>query len=406
MIFKLLLLPHFVSSTDNIAERKFVSSTKKFKNSWEYGGYTTYNHTTNHFQIVTGEKYSEGFLWFSNRLPREKWNIRAVFEYELDSQFNQFAIWITSKYGPSGDIFGGPSSFSGIAVLCRIKSKNLEIEVREGFENETFNQITFNPEFTFNVNSPKLYFNLSLTERNHLQIFFKCNEKETLIFNNKPVTLLSHFWLGVTSLNSQDGKPLYVNSIKIHGLKPKFIPQSESTKKFNETNSIFTYIKALEYDKNDPKYFDAIKLIEILVNSSNKMLRSKYLTKFTCQQLLPYADSWQRRSLSATNNAKFLRGIIREELDLVEAQVENLGYLIHRTFRKFQAELSYIEQDIMYELFNEYIYDKSIRKAHKQIHNRIPKFLLLFSICEVIFLLVIGPYMLIIKGKRRKFETE
>lgn len=435
MIVSFFILSCFTRSTADFNERKFVSGTKHFNYHWEYGGYTNYNATNNHFELVPGDRYSEGFVYFSNRLPRSEWSIRTVFEFFLDSQLNQFGIWITSRFGQTGEVFGGPSSFTGVAVLFKFSSGKLAIEIRQNNGNETYRPIVFIPQFSKELTRPKISLNISYSNNETLNILlklhsnkikksdshqknfygekndnnskineFNINEKENenqefLIFNEKPIVSLSHFWFGVTSYNPKDGKPLYLNSIRVNGLKNKFnATKIEKT----ENPKLIQFLNQTSINEMSFKYYDVIEYIEALVNISNKMLRQKLLTHFVRSQFIEFADSWQRRSLGATNDAVFLRGIVKNEMFLIEEEISSLSRFVWESFKKFRGELNELTE----ELIEFYENDSFIKDKKKYNENNLNSFLLYIGLFEIIVLLTVGPIMLNHRVKSKVFEIE
>lgn len=451
MIVNVIIFSCFSKSIVDIGERTFVSGTKHFNNQWEYGGYTTYDTIKNRFELVPGDRYSEGFVWLSNRLPRKNWSIRTVFEFSLDSNLNNFGIWITSRFGPTGEVFGGPMSFIGVAILIKYSSGKLEIEVRQNDGKDSYNPIVFVPQFSAELKHPKISLNVSYSSDNnlnirlflhqsnlrksgtHQKILYENNEfisknqtnlssditsEEFVIFEGKPVVSLSHFWLGVTSYNPKDGKPLFLKSIRIKGLKSKFTKLNTTLNQkaqrtlismLNQTNitnqQLIEKIEKIEKSKSLSNlnvlidYKDIIECIEVLVNTSNKMLRQKLLTRVTQSQTIQYAETWQRRTLTATNDLKFLKETVKNEMSLIEQEISMLNYNVFDTFKKFHREIIELTDELILS------YEQELNIGKKELNeiegNILRSFLLYITIIEIIIILIFCPYLLLIRAKSR-----
>lgn len=443
MIVNVLIFCYLARSVTDINERVFVSGTKHFNNQWEYGGYTTYDKAKNRFELVPGDQYSEGYIWFSNRLPRNNWSFKTVFEFSLDSNLNHFGVWITSRFGPTGEVFGGPTSFVGVAILFKFAMGKLEIEVRQSNGTEKYNPIIFIPAFQTKLTHPKVSLNVSFSSSETLIILLKLhqlnfkksdthqkvlkenlnielnNQKsdEFLIFNDKPIVSLSHFWMGVTSYNPKDGKPLYLKSVQIEGLKSKFssISNTSTTKNpktlaslLNSTHSDQNLVEKVEKIQESETLVnfdnllncqDVIKCIESLVNASNQMLRQKLLIHVAQEKTTQFAESWQRRSLTATNDLKFLRNIVQNEMSLIEQEISSLSYSVWDTFKKFQRELI----EITDELMSSYEHESKIKiKELKVIDGiNIQSLLLYITIFEIIIIFIFIVFISIRTTKSR-----
>lgn len=416
----IILYSCFIKSINEISERSFIYGTKHFNNQWEYGCYTTYDKTKNRFELVPGDRYSEGFVWSSNRLPRTNWSVRAVFEFSLDSELNNFAIWITSRFGPTGEVFGGPDSFVGVAILFKFSLGKLEIELRQNDGSDKYNPLIFFPQFSKKLEYPKISLNISFFSNEALTIFLNFHNKSKKnefiqIFDGKPIVSLSHFWVGVTSYNPKDGKPLFLKSIQVEGLKSKFdinnikIIKNRNLSSIlnsseNDNKELIEKISQIQqngilYNNEILNIFDIIKCIEVLINTSNKMLRQKLLTHIIHTKTIQFTESWQRRSLMATNDFKFLRKTVQDEMTLIEQEISSLSYFVWKSFKKFQYEINEIANEIIYSYDNEL---KIKKKELKDINGNYMRTLLFYiMIFEFIIMFISFVYLLIIKEKQK-----
>ncbi|KAH0792648.1 putative vesicular mannose-binding lectin [Histomonas meleagridis] len=378
MVLALLLCFSQCTSVEN---RNVIGQNRKFQNHWEYGGYSYFK--DGKLVLVPGDRLSKGYIWCTSRLPVTNWSSTSTFSFQNDSNFNQFGIWITSNYGQVGDVFGGPSKFSGISVLCRFQDGILKIEVRQNDGTLSFLPIHFYPEHEFRLIKPKVSIQITAT-LNIVKINLKHDNKETIIFDDQPLVNPSHFWFGITSFNSQDGSPLIVNSVKLTGMKER-LRDDEIVKQKSSNNTALITLNQLLHSNQTINVSQVIESVELLSNHSRSLAGSRSVILLFHEKLFGFADAWTRRSVIIKNQEKNIQQTLHYSLFEVEQFVYDFSNNVEDEMQKFQRKVSEIEIDVANEL-RESMIDGKAEEIEKS--DLLPKILLATAFVECVLAIV------------------
>ena len=351
------------------ADRQFISRHDSFTGTWEYGGNASLSDAG-----LAIPRDSIGFAWFSRQLPSQKWKVNATVHLENTADF---ALWFTDNFGLTGESFGGPHLFKGVAVLVRYNGTTISLEIRENDGKEEFKPSQFFPRYECTPKQAK--FVIECFFFNHtLNISFGVDGRSELVFSEKLRVALRKPWLGFTAKTQSQ---VTLESVRVKGPKK----MKKFTKPENETHHESQFLTEMKDKNAKVGVIDVIKCVDELVTRVDPVADSAYVEKYVRDSLVEFADKWQRRSLNIVTETSELRVQLEFELNTTRDAIEDLKYDVDRVFKKMKKDVHDIESELYFGVLKGYDLDHNIRKTKKELKKSwlIPG-LLAVSICETI----------------------
>lgn len=372
------LLAVFCSAV--VTDRKYIENNKRYSGTWEYGESATIEDPENGKLILTSnEKKVKGLAWFSQRLPSEKWSVDVEFTMEKESSSSGLGIWFTKDYGAIGNCFGGPQSFKGVAVLCYYNGTEMMMEFRENDGHGQFTSYAFFPTLMISPKSPTVIVSLKYASK-FLNITVKCDGNESVLFSDKPRVMVRRTWLAITGQNTNPGFEITLDSVNVQG--PKKLPEFKKVEK--QENTVLPLLHSV-VEKRDINAVDIIGCLDELISYAEPLANASYTTKYVRDNMLPFTEKWQRRSLAVMTEMNSLKEKLIKDLNETELVFEILKNEVDTAFAKMREGIHDIESELYFGVLKGYDLDHKIRQAKKAIKKGgIIKILIGISIAETL----------------------
>lgn len=372
--------------------RKYITHNEHFSGDWEYGKNASLIENDKALVLVPNLKNVSGYAWLTQRLPSEHWisNINLSFQKGFSS--STIGIWMTKDFGPTGEVFGGPSQFHGICILMHYNGTSIFTEIRENDGKEKFDELFFYPSSIEPFSSQNLLLTINYTSP-YLSINITIDKNTKNIFNEKPRVKVRRHWFSITGQNN-DKKPFYGNQIKVNSIlfKGEKVQQIFKQIKFRKSNTSMPMISALSNNLNSSSLkndflVDAIEIIkcfdELIDFSSSLSTRNEVLFVVN-DQVTTFSDKWQRRAISMTKKTEEIKVKIIQQLNNTENALKQVKDDLQVQLEDFRDDIHKIESDLYFKVLEGYKLSKQLKEERKIVKKGgIPKKLMYATIMEI-----------------------
>lgn len=371
--FMLPFFLHFCVSTE-IISRKFVECNSNFTGDWEYVDQAEYRNGT--VNLISNIPKTRGGMYFQNRLPSEKWAANISLDIANISLNSLSSIWITKDYAPSGVVFGGPLAFQGVSVLLLCSNKKLSVEVRENDGKGKYMSYSFFPAFNCVLSSGNITIEISYLEKSGKITIFHDNDKKVL-FNDKFRVSIRRYWLGINAINTRNASIVTVKSAIINGTgltsrcNQGGVPK---TPFFGAVNQTGNFTAQLVLDHLDSFY-----------NLSHNLFSKLEIKEMVYREMIPFSDSWQRRSISIMQNSFNLKNKLLENLNYTKNAISSLEEEITTEVSEIRDDIRKIASEMYYGILNGNVLSDSLDHIEKgAIRNPLHVSFIVISLIEVL----------------------
>lgn len=324
--------------------------------------------------LLSNKNHSFGAAWCTHRLQESNFSLNFAFRIPTgEKSSSMFAIWITERFGPKGPSFGGPLSFKGIGVLFQIKLGNLSVEIRENDDYSLFELSSFSPMFSIIPETSNLNIFISNDENSKLTIILKIDSQNYTIYSNSKHVKISKHWLGVTALNfSEMTSPLYLESVKITDnlAKEAFIESLPYHQKENSLNLIKQLALKVQDENYKPNSSEIVQIVDQMGKTVDFISDEIDLDSIVRKTMIPFSQSWQKRSIKMTKQIKLFSDKIKEELDAAEDQFSVFKEEIDQQIQNFYGNVSDIEEALYYTIVSlEFEYNSKLKDENENLNT-------------------------------------
>lgn len=361
-----------LSISKSLLNRTFISRNKNFSKEWEFLG--TASLEGSKLNLLKNNKNNFGAAWCTHRLQESNYTLNFTFQIPTGNEASsKFAIWITKNFGPKGPFFGGPLSFKGICILFQIELGKLSVEVRENEDEQLYELSSFSPKFDTVPKSSHLNVFISNDENSKLTITLNIDSTNHTIFSNDKHMKISKFWLGVTALNfSETQAPLYLESVKIEDNieKEAFVESYPYHQKENSLNTIKQLVSKVQNENYKPNSSEIVQVVDQLGRTADFISDEIDLDSIVRKTMIPFSQTWQKRSIKITKQIKAFSEKIKDELDAAEHQFDAFKEEIDQQISKFYGNVSDIEESLYFTIVSlEFEYNSKLKDENENLHS-------------------------------------
>jgi hypothetical protein len=300
--------------------------------NWIFGGFSMVKSP----EIVVAPPLSghRGSAWLSSPIRKNDLAVDVSLTVSCVTGGGSFGIWLTAHYGSDGEVCGGPRSFRGIAVLGNVvtdanRSHFLQLTAVSA-NNEDILSLPQEPFAVFPISQSEL--DLTVRIRSDSTAFTilavtstRAGGKTEITHPNPP----SHFYVGITAMNLR-----YFSKIAL-----KYVKFSNLTE-FSESDAVFAPLNPDPHVpfENPDKYLNPhlnliqsetpdsladspganfshlMNVIDELNSAAYEVASYRELNRYLQENLRPYTDKWQKRSIKVLFYSIFMSNSVSKLL--------------------------------------------------------------------------------------------
>lgn len=258
-------------------------------------------------------QFSKGSAWATTSLPQHDFLVTAKFSISGDAPGGGLAIWLVSEYGLDGTFFGGSPFFEGLAIIGEVSQTEVRFFCLENRGHSDFSQILPELEPQFKIQfRPGRPFSLTFRIGRNLAV-----SQLSELYTTMLTVDLTDAFLGITAQCGQS-----VSRIDLFEVS---FPQSDDLPARDAHAGPHRGRFSPQYQPmyRSPRYR---RLLEIVENRTNLTIDDLFclidevyaaafdaatfgsVDRFVREQIVPYADRWQRRTLRIVEEMERFRG--------------------------------------------------------------------------------------------------
>lgn len=357
---------------------------------WEFGGSSIVEQ--NNILLCPPVQYNKGYAWTNVEIPVGSWSVTYKLKISSGTGGGGFGLWFIDKFGATGPIHGGPSSFKGIALTGTVhteKAEEIHLNIHQNTGNTVVNKslspdkiVTFDPTKPFTIT-------LEFYDK-QLQVYFSTtdNSKGDLAIQTETKVNIHDNYIGITaqsdiytsrfdllSISFQLGIDKNDNAHSAESSKPKHreatLGKDAPSGHYNpdskeELRNPVLKITLQEYKDlhgiDNPTVVSKDATADRLLTVVEEMSRASYdvssfkeLNSFIINQLMPYSQKWHTRTLKIVQHVQEARNVMGAAWNYTHLIISNMNSTIRMnsvktTFKVIDlAELLTSEADSAFE---------------------------------------------------------
>lgn len=373
--------------SDTVENRRFIEKSTNFTDSWEIGGVS--EQVGKDFYLIPENKTnSYGGIYFTSRLSAHNYEARVSLRFiphEKSTGMN--AIWITKDYHQDSQVFGGPLSFDGVALLSTYNGTHLETELRKNDKKGRFVSYQYFPSSFVPLVDHKVTYRIVYKDK-IVNVYIITGGVETHAFSQTPLSDIRKYFLSVTGRSGKRitqiivGEARYLDLLDEEGSIVKNIVTMNVENEAKPTPAPTP--TPIAKDKDNYTVTDVLDEIEIFDLFSSALTANKDVREMIWNEMVPFSDSWQRRSIGIVRKAKHMKESLQIALNNTYLQVLNVKNDIEKDLAQLRTEMQDIENELYYGISDGFELHNKIRDEKHQGLSGISKILFNIGIIEAV----------------------
>lgn len=356
----LLLISLVISEQTADLLPPFYPNDKNRIGFWDLGGSS--HAYDDHIVLLPPMQFHKGSVWSSLPIPYGEWSIDfnlnlTIFDnFRNDDYDSGFSFWLIDSYGTDGQLFGGPNKFHGIGVCGSIvldltKDYPFLLRFRILQSNQTIiNGIQYLPFTSFDLPSKPFTLRIQLNQTT-ISLLSIENDHPTTILSETIRVDLKNAWLGLTTLSNTNIFLIDLLHAKFNTIdytkrlrrskgtqflskqagqftpthksilrNPSFSFMKEQIKRFKELNGSIS-------GQNEQTCLDVLKSCDEIAEVVDGTLSYSQLADFVRKTMIPYAQSWQKRTFKIVERVEETKQILSDAFNQTNAMI----YIFNQT---------------------------------------------------------------------------
>jgi hypothetical protein len=386
--------------------RNLFVNNENFSGSWELSDISL-DDTSRILLLPTSTGGQSGYAWRLKRSPAAIWSGILSFGVNNRSELLQGGIFLTSEFGLEGRFFGGPPKFLGIAVIFEIQNLQIRIGVHVNNGSRDLSEFPFVPDTTFPLVTNEFTIKIISNLPESFSVSLLVSENETLVYESQPE--FGKSWLSVTgvsnitefsilsaNLSFVDEKVALPEEEEVYEgpVNVEFHPESGLTHtEFRRLSAALVAVQEnLSLITGMDELFQGILELGRVLNGSAKVRSTQRAIE---KILFSYVDSWKRRSFVMISETETLRLSLMGEASSVSFLIEDFRYNVGHEFQELKVGAGEIAERMNAEIAETARYIQSLKNSKALTSgNRLPTFLYMAAVIEVICLLLYATNLL------------
>lgn len=366
---------------DDIVSRNLLSRNKNYYGVWEYTGSTIL--WDSHIYLYNNQPKSIGGFYFSNKLPDDCWNSTISLDFDQKSNEAKSGIWITKNFGPEGYICGGPSVFTGLAILITSNNNTFKIDLHENQGKALkIQKVSFTK--SIETKNKTLVFYLSLNNQT-FNIKFENNNQKYDFATKKLNYSIKKYWFGLTGMSPNNTSALRVNSVQFSSNYSLNLPISIAKieiPKITITNPTKNEVITAKL------VFDKIDLFQKKIYDLSTLT---YVSKLISRTVINATEVWQTRSMSMIKECPKLVDNLNKTLRTSYLMIEQVENEIHEELLDLIKDVQNVTAELYYSIMFDTDIDRNVGKhAQNPVGKGFMKILFYFAIIEVTIFVILA----------------
>jgi hypothetical protein len=330
---------------------------------WSLGGSALRD--DNLIMLTPPIQFSRGSVWTNVEIPPADWSLQYEFKIHEGVFGGGMGFWFVDSYGSDGDLFGGSSTFQGLAILLSVRTPN------RGSRSDIGLAVVQNPTKSTieNDDIAKLTQIIPFKQAQPLQLSVRLRHGEISvsidpeglghsheIYNRPLVVDLSANFIGVTAQCDKYTSRFDLHSIKFdipelkhdrpasfgrNGPKSSYIPATSSALR----NPLFVKTSAvLSENSEEPGTFTVLDIVDELTRVSHSTTSFKELNAFVGDSLIPYTQKWHRRTLKISGKVQEARNVLGAAWNYTHDMLDDLNRTFYQSAKKARFKIENIGQ--------------------------------------------------------------
>lgn len=340
MFFALFFCGKSATSADLLPP--YYLTSNNISGSWQFSGGSIIQE--DYVILVPPIQYYKGCAWSIIPPPSKDWLIYFHLNITVETGGGGFGIWLIESHGADGPFYGGPTNFTGVALIGALSDSSLlKLKLIESRGNETFSMFDSKSDdfdYVYNISNESIILCMNVFTSNDskngtfINISFLDDQfTSTEAVSRRINVSLARAWLGITASNDDKTSKIILSAARFsifdpfvamqHGrqkhvsiritsphMSPDTMPSTLRNPSFMFTKSEILSYKGekgqISDGFNSKKSDDVLRVIDECNAAFNDVAQYKNLNGFLRQTIVPYAQSWQKRTfkiISASKNA-------------------------------------------------------------------------------------------------------
>ena len=383
---------------DTVENRVFIQDNSNFTGSWEYSGVSMMD-DENTFILLPGNSTKSGGAYSTQALKFHNFSAEFLVEFTPRQQITNLGIWITKNYHMEPRVFGGPLSFSGIGILMQYNGTTLATELRKNDERGKFVTYHFFPTSVVKLQKPQAKVRIQFSN-NTITVFIN-GQKE---IEDVPLQDIYKYYLSITGRNvknaslvsvlsgyfssdpEDDFKPTTKSVISLHTNEKEETEAARKEREEFQNKQRQEKQKDLQAFAKMPHNYRANDVLDEVYTFSlytDVITKDKDIKKLIFNEIVPFADAWQRRSINIVKNTKNLRENLTVVLNETYTSLDQVRNEVDIQLGKLKRKLQSIESDLFFGINDGYELQNELKVHEQEGTKGLGKILLLLGITEV-----------------------
>jgi hypothetical protein len=388
---------------------------------WIFSGFSLVK--TNEIVLAPPLAGHRGGAWLSTPVVNKGFTYEVSLTLSCFASGGSFGIWLAAHFGADGEICGGPRSFRGVAVLGKVVVDENDTQYIQltsiAADNDDIAAKSDSPPFAI-LPVPGSEMNLTIhvsskDGRNYVvaaRSSPKWAAKAEIDHPNPP----RRFFIGVTAMNLRYFMKVALRAVRF-----------SNTTAFNESDAVFASLNPdphvdfprsgrlqshrfslLEQEMDamneseipESNFSHLLHVIDELNAAAYDVASFKELNRFLQQNLQPYAEKWQKRSIKVLLYTVFMSNSVSKLLERNRAlfrQFNSSAEVITSRSKQNMEDLGQLVRDAADQSNAEYDYF-----VEEMVTHRLVEWLIIGGIVEAV--LVIGLFVVLQIQERKRIN--
>lgn len=320
--------------------------------------------SASHIMLSPPVKFSRGGAWTGAVLPEDGWAAKVELSFD-EIGGGGFGIWVIDNYGDAGALCGGPTRFRGIGLIGRMKHENgflmADLNLLENNGNVDFGNVQHMKADTSFIVSENKHVFIELSFRNGMMNVSVDNSnlgKLRLKMERKISLSISNFYFGITSQSEKSPTKFDLYSVQFRANRGVTGNRKDMIMKVVDKNGHFQPVlekgfrneklnKLIEPFSGNPTCDDVLGAIEEVNEVNSKVATFKDVNNFVINDIVPYSQKWEKRTVRAVQNTKELRNVVETANKITKKIIESFNETLISEFSRTKRKINNLEKLIL-----------------------------------------------------------
>lgn len=257
-----------------------------------------------------------------------------------------------------------------------MNSTHFMTEFRENDGKGQFSFLSFSPSLSKKVNDNLLIFEIQRYSRS-LSILIKNGNETSTLFNDRQRIFSKKSLLAVSAQNLDSDESIVVNYIHV---------QSSTITEYVEPE-IKNFEPDIDFSPDQTSAMDVVKFVDQVISFSSALAERNSIQNLIEETLLPFVDSWQRRSIVIVNKTRKLSDQLNVQLNETRIGLNSFKTFLDSEFKDYRADVSSFESKLFFGIMKAHTYNTQLRDIKKDATRRPAiTWMIRFGILEIILI--------------------